>query len=150
MKRSNVLTTTEFVVNKIWREGVVTQLHQLNLPTTKQKRPKRQLEKHDCNSIHERKMLDTKYYESGRECLDRTDSEGYDELTLTDRCYDASRMERWDTSPTGSWSTILEPTLLWKLKNTSNPTKRRTNAGRLQAQTPLTPSRRLPQHRQQP
>ena len=150
MKRSNVLTTAEFVVNKVWREGVVTELQQTNLTTTKQKRPKRKLE----NMITTPSMKERCWTPSNTN-LDESvwtaqTVMDMDELTLTDRSHDASRMERLRYISNSVLNAILEPTLLWKLKNTWNFTKRRTNAGRFKAQTPLTPSRRLPQHRQQP
>ena len=90
MKRSSVLTTTEFVVNKDRTRGCRHGTTRDKFSHYKAKEDKKEARKHDCNSMHERKILDTKYYESGRECLDRTDSGGYGELTLTDRSYVAT------------------------------------------------------------
>ena len=49
------------------------------------------------------KMLDTKYYEFGRACLDRTDSGWYDELTLTDSSYVAT-MSTYFRNYIADWS----------------------------------------------
>ena len=57
MKRSNVLTTTEFVVNKDLTRGCRHGTARDKFYHYKAKEDKKKARKHDCNSIHERKML---------------------------------------------------------------------------------------------